>query len=53
MTRMFGQCYSLISMNLSNFDTSEVNSMYEQNIYSMFIIDFLDLSNFYNSKVEL
>ena len=50
MNRMFSHCSSLISLNVSNFDTSAVTSM--QSMFSHCItLTSLDLSSFTNDKV--
>ena len=47
---MFKDCNSLVTLNLSNFDTSKVTTMYQM-FYRCENLISLDLSNFDTSKV--
>ena len=48
---MFGECYSLSSVNFSNFNTSLVTRM-EYIFYKCYSLSSLNLSNFDTSLVE-
>ena len=51
MEGMFYNCYSLTSINLSNFDTSKVNNMNSM-FYGCSSLTSINLSNFNTSKVN-
>ena len=45
MSNMFCKCFSLISLNLSNFNTYNVKNM-KNMFYKCYSLTYLDLSNF-------
>ena len=51
MSSMFYNCSSLISLNLSNFNTSLVNNMSSM-FYNCSLLSYLDLSSFNTSRVS-
>ena len=51
MSEIFRNCSSLTSLNLSNFNTNNVNNMSEM-LYNCSSLTSLNLSNFNTNKVK-